>query len=296
MSEKTLRMSLYCLVAVTVLYLGVTMMRGGGNGAQATDQALQDAFAELGRVSHTHFEIAGPRETIVLDKADGAWTVNGFEADSGAVARFLRAVEEVEIAAVAATNPNNHGRLGVSADSAWSLGTGGGPAVLLGKTGNRFRTAYARLPDADLVSLIEGDLRSAAARPVLDWRNKVILQTDTAIVASIRVARDGRTVLYERQDSSWTADGGEADAVTVRNILQELANLRASGFAPDDAGMPAEPERSVQAADANGNELASVTLADGDGNVLVLSAGSPYIFEVPTFRADRIAPAPPDEG
>lgn len=296
MSEKTLRISLYSLLAITVLYLAVTMLGGGGNGSRTADPALDEAFAELARVSHTHFEIAGPRETILLDKGDDGWTVNGFEADSGAVARFLRAVEEVETASVAATNPGNHGRLGITADSAWSLGTGGGPLVLLGKTGNRFRTAYARLPGADVVSLIEGDLRSAAARPLLDWRNKVILQTDTAAVASIRVTRDGGTVAYERQDSSWTADGAEADAVTVRNILQELANLRASGFAPEGTEMPAEPERSVLAADADGSELASLTLADGDGNVLVLSARSPYIFEVPTFRADRIAPAPPDEG
>lgn len=295
MSEKTLRISLYSLLAITVLYLAVTML-GGGNGSVAADSALDEAFAELARVSHTHFEIAGPRDRILLEKGDGSWTVNGFEADSGAVARFLRAVEEVEIASVAATNPNNHDRLGISADSAWSLGTGDGPLVLLGKTGNRFRTAYARLPEADVVSLIEGDLRSAAARPLLDWRNKVILQTDTSAVASIRVTRDGGTVVYERQDSSWAADGDEADAVTVRNILQELANLRASGFAEEGTEMPAEPERSLLATDADGNELASLTLADGDGNVLVLSARSPYIFEVPTFRADRIAPALPDEG
>ena len=295
MSEKTLRISLYSLLAITALYLAVMMLRGGGNSSRAADPGLEGAFAELARVSHTHFEIAGPRDRILLDKGDGGWTVNGFEADSGAVARFLRAVEEVEIASVAATNPGNHDRLGIGADSAWSLGTGDGPVVLLGKTGNRFRTAYARLPGADVVSLIEGDLRSAAARPLLDWRNKVILQTDTAIVASIRVTRDGGTVAYERQDSSWTADGTEADAITVRNILQELAILRASGFAEEGTEMPAEPERSVLAVDAEGNELASLALADGDGNVLVLSARSPYIFEVPTFRADRIAPAPPDE-
>ena len=296
MSEKTLRMSLYCLGALAVLYGGTMILRGGGNGAEAADTALAEAFAELGRVSHTHFEIAGPRSTIRLDKEAGGWTVNGFEADSGAVARFLRAVDEVEIASVAATNPANHGRLGVGADSAWALATEEGPAVLLGKTGNRFRTAYARVSDADLVSLIEGDLRAAAARPVLDWRNKVILQTDTAIVASIRVTHGGETVLYERQDSGWTTGGTEADATTVRNILQELANMRASGFSPEDAETPAEPERLVVAADVDGNELASLSLTEGDGNFRVSSTDSPYLFEIPTFRANRVAPAPPDEG
>lgn len=296
MSEKTLRMALYSLVAVTALYVAVTLLRGGGNGSVAADSALAAAFGEMAGESQTHFDITGPRDTVRLARDVDGWTVNGFEADSGAVSRFLRAVDEVEVASVAATNPANHGRLGVTADSAWSLGTGDGPVVLLGKTGNRFRTAYARLPDEDLVSLIEGDLRAAAARPLLDWRDKMILRADTANVVGITVVRDGETMVYERQDSSWTSGGDEADATTVRNILQELANMRASGFAPEDAELPAEPERTVVAVDAEGNELASLALSEGDGNFRVTSADSPYTFEIPTFRANRVAPGPPDEG
>ncbi len=296
MSEKTLRLALYCLVGVTALYVAVTFLRGGGNGSVAADPALAEAFGEMAGESQTHFDITGPRDTVRLARDVDGWTVNGFEADSGAVSRFLRAVDEVEIASVAATNPTNHGRLGVTADSAWALAAGDGPTVLLGKTGNRFRTAYARLPDDDLVSLIEGDLRAAAARPLLDWRDKMILRVDTAAVAGITVVHDGETVTYERQDSVWARGDDEADATTVRNILQELANMRASGFAPGDAELPDEPERTVVAVDADGNELASLALSEGDGNFRVTSADSPYVFEIPTFRANRVAPGQPDEG
>lgn len=296
MSERTLRMALYCLAVVTVLYAAAALLRGGGDDAQAADSALADAFAEMSGESHTRFDIAGPRDTLRLERGVDGWTVNGFEADSGAVSRFLRAVEQVEIASVAATNPANHDRLSVTADSAWTITAGDGPTVLLGKGGNRFRTAYARLPGQDLVSLVEGDLRSAAARRLPDWRNKVILRTDTAIVTSIRVTRDGRTVLYERQDSSWSTGGGEADATTIRNMLQELANMRASGFAPGDAEMPEEPERTVVAADTDGNQLASLALSEGDGNFRVSAEGRPYVFQIPTFRANRVAPEPPDGG
>ena len=296
MSEKTLRMALYSLVGITALYLAVTFLGGGGNGSVAADSALGEAFGELAGESRTSFRLTGPRDTVQLARDVDGWTVNGFEADSGAVSRFLRAVDEVEVAGVAATNPANHGRLGVTADSAWTLAADEGPVVLLGKTGNRFRTAYARLPDEDLVSLIEGDLRAAAARPLLDWRDKMILRVDTSVVASISVGRDGETMLYERQDSSWTTGDDEADATTVRNILQELANMRASGFAPEDADLPAEPERTVVAVDADGNQLASLALSEGDGNFRVTSADSPYVFEIPTFRANRVAPGPPEEG
>lgn len=296
MSEKSLRASLYFFGAVVALYLVARLVGGGGGGAATTDADLAAAFGSIDTESLSLVEIAGPTDALRLEKdGDDAWTVNGFEADSSAIARLLRAIDEVEVAGVAATNPANHARLGITADSAWALTADGGRTVLLGKAGNRFRTSYARLPDADVVSLIEGDLRSAAARSLFDWRNKVVLRADTAAVASIRVTRDGQPTLYERQDSAWTTDGDEADATTVRNILQELAGLRASGFAPHDAEMPAEPDRLVHAMDAAGNEVASVALVDQDGNFLVSTPASPYIIEIPAFRADRIAPAPPDD-
>lgn len=297
MSEKSLRASLYFLGAVVALYLVARLAGGGGGGGAATtDSELAAAFGAMDTESLSVVEIAGPTDVIRLERDGDGWTVNGFDADSSAIARLLSAIDEVEVAGVAATNPANHPRLGITADSAWALTADGGGTVLLGKTGNRFRTSYARLPDADVVSLIEGDLRSAAARSLFDWRNKVVLAADTAAVTSIRVTRDGEAILYERQDSAWTTAGEEADATTVRNILQELAGLRASGFASEGAEMPAEPDRLVQAMDAAGNEVASVALVDEDGNFRVSTPASLYIFEIPTFRADRIAPAPPDDG
>ena len=295
MSEKTLRAALYFLAGVTALYLVVTVVSGGGNGPAEADPDLTAALDDMDGASLTQIGITGPRDTIRLARDGGDWTVNGFEADSGAVARILRAVDEVKITSVAATNPANHGRLGVTADSAWTVTAEDGTTVLLGKVGPRFRTAYARLPDADLVSLVEGDLRAAAARTLFEWREKTILRADTAAVTSLRITRDGETALYERQDSSWTVDGAEADATKVRNVLQELAGLRASGFAPEDAVMPAEPDRTVQAMDASGNVVAAVSLAEQEGNFWAFSSGSAYVFEVPTFRADRIVPAAPDD-
>ena len=298
MSEKTLRMSLYFLAAVTALYLLVTVLgRGGGDGVEG-DPALTGVLEALDADDLERIEIAGPesdgaRETLLLVADGDDWTVNGFEADSGAVSRLLRAVDDVEVASVAATNPANHERLGVDDANAWTLTLEGGDVqVLLGKAGTRFRTAYARLPGADQASLIRGDLRSAAARPLLDWRNKVVLETDTAAVAAIHVARGGQEWRYERQDSSWTVDGEEAGETKVRDILRELAGLRATGFAPDDAERPSvdAADRTVRAMDADGNDLAVLWLAEQEGAFRAATPDSPYVFEVPTFRADRVAP------
>ena len=296
MSDKTLRASLYFLGAVTVLYLLVTLAKDGDDGSPAADSDLAAVLAELDGGWLTRVELSGPGDAILLEKDGGVWTVNGFEADSGAIDRFLRAVDEVEVKSVAATNPDNHKRMGVTAEGAWTLTIDGTVTVLLGNSGNRYRTAYARLPEADEVNLIEGDLRAAAVRSLFDWRNKVMVRADTAAVTSIRVTRDGTTTVYERQDSTWTVEGEEVDRVKVRDLLQELSGLRARAFAPQDAGMPETPDRSVQALDADGNEIASVQLAEQESNFRAFSPASPYIFEIPNFRADRIAPEPPGEG
>lgn len=297
MSDKTLRASLYFLGAVTILYLLVTVLRdGGGDAPDEADSGLAAVLAELDGEWLTRVELAGPEESIELSKDGGVWTANGFEADSAAIARFLRAVNEVEVRSVAATNPANHERMGVTAEGAWTMTIDGATTVLLGNSGNRYRTFYARLPDADDVSLVEGDLRSSATRSLFDWRNKVTVRADTAAVMSVRVTRDGTTTLYERRDSVWTADGEEVESVTMRDLLQELAGLRASGFAPQDAVMPDTPDRSVVALDADGNEVASVQLAEQENNFRASSPASPYIFEIANFRADRIAPEPPGDG
>lgn len=294
MSEKTLRACIYTLVAVGGLYLIATLARGGA-GARSVDAGLAAALEEIAAGPHESFVMEGPDGTIRLELSGGAWTVNGFEADSSAVERLIRAVEETETAGVAGTNPANHARFGLTPDSAWTFSAGDAPPVLLGKNGNRFRTAYARLPDSDPVSLIEGDLRSAVARPLVDWRDRVVLRADTSAVARIAVTHAGETRVYERQDSTWTVEGTEAEAATVRTILQELASLRATGFAAEGAEMPEAADRAVVATDADGTELASLEMAEQEGNFWLKAAASPYIFEIPIFRANRLAPGAPED-
>lgn len=297
MTEKTLRGSLYALTAAVALYLVITLAGDRDAGQNAGDGGLADALDGIDRAEATLAEIAGPSDTVRLAREGDAWTVNGFTADSAAVERFLRALDETEATSVASTNPDNHARLGVDADSAWTLSIGDGPAILLGKPGARYRTAFARMPDSDVTSLLTGDLRSAAARPLSDWRDKTVLRADTALIAAVRVTRDGATTTYERGDSVWTAAGREVEDATIRGILQELAHLRASGFAPSDSEMPERPDRAVRVFDAEGAEIASLSLVEGDGDFHVATPASPYVFVVAAFRANRVTPAlPGDEG
>lgn len=298
MSNKTLRASLYFLGAVTALYLLVTMLRNRGEGVTEANSGLAAALASIDGQELTRIQFTNPRDTFVLQKEGDTWTVNGLQTDTAVVHRLLRALDDVEVQEVASTNPANHESLDISPDSAREMVTDGGVTILFGKHTPRTRTGYARLPGSDTVHVIHGDLRFSVGRSLFEWRNKVMLRVDSAAVAMLRVMRDGTTTEYERRDSTWTVNGVEADSSTVRNairnMLQELREVRASGFEPDYE-MPEVPDRSIQALDADGHELASMLLMQEPGNWVVSSPATPYIFELPKFRGDRIAPEPPGE-
>ncbi len=293
MSEKALKNAIYFLAVVTALYLLTTLLGRGGGGADVDDSALAEAL-EVDRTQASAVVIEGPDMAIRLERSDGGWTVNGFPADSTAVDRFWRGVEGTRVASVAATNPDNHERLGITEDSAWTVTFDDDATVLLGKSGSQFGTSYARLPGEDVVHLVRGDLRSAATRSLVDWRNKRVLAVDTASVARVEVTRDGSTRVFERGDSTWTAAGEDVDQTTIRNLLQELAAFQATGFAPDSVTIGDPPDRSVVAFDASGNQVGTLFLDEGEGNLRASSSQSPYVFEVPSWRADRIAPAAED--
>ncbi len=294
MSNKTLRASLYFLGAVTALYLLVTLVQGGDR--EVPDSLLAAALAEIDGQLLTRVEFTSPRGDILLEKEGDAWTVNGFQTDPNMINRFLRAVDSARVGNIAATNPDNHLGMGMTTDSARKMVTSGGVTILFGKHAPMTETGYARLPDSDTVYLVHGDLRFTVGRNEFQWRRKQMLETDTSAVATIRVTRDGATTAYERRDSVWMVNGEEADSSTVRNairnMLQELASMRATGFEPDYR-MPEEPDRFVQALDADGNELVSLKIMQEPGNWVVSSTSTPHIFELPKFRGDRIAPEPP---
>lgn len=296
MSNKTLRASLYFLGAVTALYVLVTLLRSDDERATS---GVAAALASINGQQLTRIEFASPLNRFLLQKEGDGWTVNHYVADTAVVHRLLRAIDSAEVREVAAANPDHHLDLGITADSARKMVTDGGVTILFGKHArNRSRTGYVRLPDSDTVHFVYGDLRYSVGRTLFEWRNKVMLRVDTSAVAAVHVTRDGATTVYERRDSTWTVNGEEASARTVRNtirdMLQELAEVRASGFVDEDFETEGEIGF-VRALDADGNELASLSLSEGSGSHIGSTPASPYVFRMPRFRFDRIMPEPPGE-
>ncbi|HKK28586.1 MAG TPA: DUF4340 domain-containing protein [Gemmatimonadota bacterium] len=304
MSERTLK-GLVIVALVLVAAWGASAILGGrsGGGGGGSDSPLQRAFSGIREDGTASVELRRASDTLRLTREGGRWTVNGHDTDSSAVGRFWSAVDSARVTELAARNPSHHEALGVDESDALALvfrrEDGDSVRVLLGKAGPYYPSQYARLPGEDAVWLVGGPLRREASRPLSDWRDRTVVRVDTSAVRAVSIVRHDTTLLVQRGDSAWTLDGRPVAAAAARGILAQLADLQASGFAPDSA-RPGGSTRVVAALGAGGDTLAVVRFSErAEQGYYASVPGRDLLFQLPAYRVDRVAPSretlqPPD--
>ncbi len=297
MSDQTLKRLLGALGAVAAIWLVVFFVsRGNEDEAPEITGPVATFFEGVDSSNMDAARFIRAQDTVELRNVGGAWLVDGFKSDSGSVSRFFSTLRDTEVEGLAATNPSNHARMGLDADTAASMEieqAGETRRILVGLDGPRTGTFYVRMPDEDAVYLVDSGLRSYVFRQLDDWRNRRLLAIDTAAVRRITVERDGESATVVRTDSTWTfANGDPANARTVQNILTELGGgLVASRFvaATDSIGrLP--PGGSTTAYSESGDQLAEVTVGSGSGDRWGTAEGDSVRYRLPPFRVDLIVP------
>jgi len=297
MSEWTLKRLLGALGAVAAVWLLVFFVsrRSDGDEAQVTGP-IATFFEGADSSTLTAVRFRRSFGTLELRNVGGVWEAGGFKSDSGSISRFFQTLRDTEVTGVAATNPANHARMGLDPDTAASLEleqNGTTRRILVGLDGPRTGTFYARMPDEDVVYLVDSGLRSYVFRQLDDWRNRRMLAIDTSRVRRITVERDGQSATLVRTDSVWTfADGGPANARPVQNILNELGGgLVAARFVSDADSIGRLPPGGTTVAYAEtGEQLAAVTVGSGTGDRWATAAGDSVRYRLPPFRVDLIVP------
>jgi hypothetical protein len=232
----------------------------------------------------------------VLRSQDGGsrWTVDDFETDPAVVTRFWSAMGNAHVSEMVASNPENHERMGVAEGSTTTVTfeTPSGPTTLLiGVAGPAPGTTFVRRPGEDAVYLLEGGLRTHFVRQQADWREKRMLEVDTAAVHTVEIERPGEAYTIVRADTSWTVDGAPARTFNVISIMEELATFRGTDFlVPGDSLYEMPQAITVTALDAAGDTMTVVNLGEGARDRRGTVRGDSIVYRVPQFRIDRIAP------
>jgi hypothetical protein len=294
MSERALKQLVGGLAVLVTIWLVMALFRGGSGSIEASGE-MGSFFDGIDGTSVQAIRMTRQDGSVTLERSGAGWSANGFPADSGAVFRLLDLLNEVRVGELIAANPNNHDRMGVSSDSAITatFTTADGDRILLvGKNAAQFGTSYVRLPDADQVYLLDGDLRPQLTRDLDSWRDRTMVEIDTAAVTRIVVEREGSAFALVRGDSAWTFDGGRGVvANVVDGVLAEFAGMVATGFLADTDSLATSPlAATVSALSASGEVLAEVTFGAGDGDRWARTSRSPDVYRVSSFRAQRVAP------
>jgi len=295
MSEKTLKTLVGALVVVAGLWAVVALFSSQGDRGRGASGDIATFFDDISEVSVTAVRMSGPDYSSELSGRLDNWAVNGYRADSAAVFRFWTAILTLEVGDLAASNPNNHNRMGLAADDGWSIEFDVDDVtktILVGDTGPRSSTTYVRLPDEDEVYILEGDLRTHVRRLPNEWQSKRVVGIDTAVVERVAIQRDTDEYALIRADSFWTFDdGSEVNSSAVNGVMSELANLLAVGFLEEGDSLLAMAQGGVTTAyDQSGNVLAIVTIGTGDSDRWARSAGDEVVYRIGSYRADRISP------
>jgi len=292
MSEQTLKRILGVLGVLVLLWIGSVLL-SGRSGGSASDGGIASLLERLNESTVTGIRIANPDLTVSLQRSGDAWTVNGNVADPSVMTRLWSALAEAEVSGVAANNPRNHERMGVSVGGArtvdFTLADGGTATVLVGNPGPIIPSGFVRLPDQDAVVVVSGDLRSTLAQSVTDWRDKTILRVDTAAVVRVVFETEAGSHVAARSDGTWSVDGDPVDDTTMRLLLDELANFVGVGFVEGREAFQ-ENERRVIALGAGQDTLGAVLITGEEGSRHARIPSSDIVFEVSSFQVDRITP------
>ncbi|MFP3949427.1 MAG: DUF4340 domain-containing protein, partial [Longimicrobiales bacterium] len=285
---------------------------GGGGGTSAE---LGRILAEIGPGSVEAVLLVEDGDTVRLTRSGDRWAVDGFRADSGRVARFWDALAGTDVGNPVARNPDNHPRLGLSADQASTivLRTTEGPSheILLGDSGPTDPSVYVRLAGRDDVHLLESSLAASAGQSVTTWRDHTIARVDTSRVQVVELTtpedsytlartpasdRDGEGA-SEDGTGGWTVDGAAADPAQARNLLGGLNRILASDFYavqdtwPESVQVENAEVRRLVALGAGSDTLAAVDVrGSAEAGYAVRTAGDSIVYEIASFDVTRLFP------
>ncbi|MGB5304071.1 MAG: DUF4340 domain-containing protein [Gemmatimonadota bacterium] len=260
MKSRQIKAIFAALSLLLVAYVAVQLLSGKGPaaGSDSISASVRDGFSVVRVLT------PDAADSVRLEEADGAWTVNGYPADSSLVRELAEGLDSARVGRLVARSATNHARLGVSDDSARRIEIGpvGDPSIMFLMGGGGTDGRFVRFPPSDDVFTVSAASMRPLGRSAEEWRDRVVASVDTSTVTRIAVRRNDQPepVLLARTGGSeaapgWNLDGQAVDSVFVHALLQESAELVATGF----------PSDSVAFAVDFGSPVAVLEMFDTDG-------------------------------
>ncbi|MFN0181207.1 MAG: DUF4340 domain-containing protein [Gemmatimonadales bacterium] len=294
MSGESLKRLAITLVALLVVWVGLTLFRNAGKDSQG-----RFAMPKVDQSAVDRIAIQRGTDTVQLAKVGTGWTVNGLAAGSPLVTQLFEAMADTasrsELIAESATS---HQRLGIDSATAKRLVFRQGDKVvaelLIGSRGSSYESVYLRLPGSDEVYQVKGRLLELAERPVDDWRDKRVVAVEPDSIVGVEVVRPKESFTLAKAGTSWTVDGAAADSGAVASLLNQFRTLDAGGFATraqEDSADFARPDLTIRIKGPADRVLAAISIDSAAAGFWTRREGNPTTFRVDSWVISQLAPA-----
>jgi hypothetical protein len=294
MNPKQLKRVAIVLGVVLLLWLSAELLGGGRDD-------METAFV-LPALQETNVDsvvFASVSDTIVLARLGGSWLVNGLEASPDEMSAFFAALADASEAELVSTSALLHARMGVDTAGGTSLklvdGAGVVAALVFGNAGRQYNTRYVRQDSSNFVYLYEGGVSRFIQRSVDDWRNKRMLDIESASLGEVSVRRGRESYTLVQRDSVWRySTGAAADSAAVRRMLGQYSPLDASGFATEqqvDSADFESPDRSVTMLSQTGDTLAALVFDSTAAAFWARMSPEGTVYRLLQWKVNQMMPA-----
>lgn len=287
---------IFGVLAALVLVL-VALQMSGTDGPRSSD-GLDLAKMIDGETTLIRVVSLDRGDTVHLEFARGAWSANGYPADTSQIRELMDGFDAAPAGRVVARSPESHERMGVTEERArrFEIGPTDAPAavLLIGASGSDGR--YVRIPNETEVYSVSNEAMRMLDMPAVFWRDRQIAAVDTASVSAITIRSGTGQVAMERTPRGWNVEGSPADPAAMDGLLGALADLQASGFPPDSLVWEFDfesPDVTIEVLGPTGRAdppvLALLLVGvDGTSDYVVKAARGAYVYALSEMALEPI--------
>lgn len=241
-------------------------------------------------------------EKKVLERKDGVWMIDAFEAAPKTVDTFFDLMNSLKVGALVSKNKNNFSGFGVGEEGYEVTFSANGKedSFVIGSSGTSFGSFYARKKDGANVYLVDGKLLDTLSQTVSFWRDKALWGISKDEVGKVEiVSKTTPLIITKTQDGKWQSESGGKKAVLEETLAKRLIEALGSFEGLDFLTKEQEAEfrkaggkTVLRLFDSSGKKLAEVQLLKRESDWWAIAEGRSFAYTVPAYRLSDILLTP----
>jgi hypothetical protein len=271
--------------------------------------ALPRAFTDISAENIVELQVRQANgDSARVERIDTSWQLTEPEqadADALQVASLTSSLANLDIQRVVDENPSDLGQYGLDPariEVAFRMnGETEFRRLLIGEKTPTGSDLYAKTPDQSRVFLIASFLDATFNRTAFDFRDKSLVDFDSAAVTGLAISRGSETLRFSRSGSDWRIEApiaGRADHAAVEGILTRMASAQMRQIVasePANLGQYGLDRPSIVLTMSGGEAPATLLIGtSGDNGLYAKDAARPLVFTIEESLASDLRKAVTD--